>query len=142
MSTEIIGCADVSVSQPLPYFESPRASAGFSNPAENLLEKPLSLDSLLITRPSSTFLIRLSGTSMEPSIPDGCILVVDKAAEVRSGRIIVASLDGEFLVKELVLSSSSRPFLRSHNPSFPDIVIQEDVDSVVWGVVVGFAKRL
>lgn len=129
--------------QQRPFFDAPAVSAGFPNPAENEIEKPLSLDELLIGRPSSTFFLRLQGSSMEPTIPDGSILVVDRSVQPRNGRIVVVSVDDQFLVKELVVQSDGRkPYLRSHNRDYPDIVVEESADSLVWGCVVGFAKRL
>ena len=127
----------------LQFFDAPAASAGFPNPAENEIQKPLSLDEILIGRPSSTFFLRLEGSSMEPSIPDGSILVVDRSVQPRNGRIVVVSVDDQFLVKELVVPRDGRkPYLRSHNRDYPDIVVEESADSMVWGTVVGFAKRL
>lgn len=120
-------------------------AAGFPNPCEDFLCQPISLDELMITRPSSTFLIRVNGDSMQPTIPDGAILVVDKSVTACHGRIVVAVIQGEFVVKELQMPPSQKPYLYSHNPNYPDIPIPvSDTDwqsLIIWGVVTGFLKR-
>lgn len=117
-----------------PLFVS-RISAGFPSPAETSLEDRLSLNDLLIEHPAATFFIRVEGDSMtEAGIFSGDLLVVDRAAPVRHGCVVVAILDGEFTVKRLNLRQS-RPCLEPANPAYDVIEIQEEMDFRVWGVV-------
>jgi SOS-response transcriptional repressor LexA len=66
-------------------------AAGFPNPCEEFLSKSISLDELLIKRASSTFLVRVRGDSMTPTIPCGSILIVDKSIKAKNGSIVVAA---------------------------------------------------
>ena len=83
------------------------------------------LQDLLIKRKSSTFLVRVSGDSMLPTISTGSLLVVDKSIKAAHNSIVVAVVDGEFIVKELYLEKDSLPVLHSHNSLYEDIVIDE-----------------
>lgn len=121
-----------------------KVAAGFPNPCEEFIVKPISLDALLITRHSSTFCVRVTGFSMLPTIPCGAILVVDKSIRPINGKIVVAVVDDEFIVKEFQLVSGKRPILHSHNSEYGDVVIDEsnEDNTQIWGVVTSFIKQL
>ncbi|MAD73769.1 MAG: hypothetical protein CML20_03020 [Rheinheimera sp.] len=118
-----------------------KVAAGFPNPSEDCLSEPISLDNLLITRPSSSFLFRVTGNSMLPEITDGAIIVVDKSLNAVTGKIVLATIDNEFVVKRLKLDyDNKRAIFLSSNPEYDPIVIEFDDDntwesSVIWGVV-------
>lgn len=118
-------------------------AAGFPNPCEDFISKPISLDQLLIKRHSSTFLVRVSGTSMEPTIPCGALVVVDKSINAIHNSIVVALVDNEFILKELRKVKNSPPILHSHNSQYEDIIIDESNQdrTEIWGVVTGFIKQ-
>jgi len=79
------------------------AHAGFPSPAADFLEENIDLQKLLIPRPASTFLFRVSGHSMEAfGIHDNDVLIVDASIKSKSGDIVLAALDGEFVVKQYV----------------------------------------
>ena len=116
----------------LPFF-SERISAGFPSPAQGYLDEHLDLNRLCIRRPASTFLLRVEGDSMvDAGIFSGDILIVDRSLEAAAGDVVVASLDGEFTVKELQLLAT--PMLKPRNPAYAPIPIgDEGVD--LFGVV-------
>lgn len=79
------------------------AHAGFPSPADDYLDQDIDLKQLLIPHPASTYLFRVKGHSMEAfGIHDDDLLVVDAAVTPKSGDIVLGSLDGEFLVKQMV----------------------------------------
>lgn len=109
--------------------------AGFPSPADDYVEQRISLDEHLIGRRDSTFFMRVAGVSMRDlGIFDGDLLVVDRALPVKSGCIVIAVLDGEFTVKQL-LNTPDGQILRSAHPDYPDIHIKEEQDFSIWGVV-------
>ena len=116
----------------LPFF-SERISAGFPSPAQGYLDEHLDLNRLCIRRPASTFLLRVEGDSMvDAGIFAGDILIVDRSLEAVAGDVVVASLEGEFTVKELQLLPT--PMLRPRNAAYAPIPIGDDgVD--LFGVV-------
>jgi DNA polymerase V len=108
-------------------------SAGFPSPAEDYWE-PLDLHRHLIPHPASTYLVRVTGCSMEGAgISDGDELVVDRAADAADGHIVVAVLDDGFVCKRLHQGRDGRWWLVAENPDYPDLPVTED--TVVWGVV-------
>jgi DNA polymerase V len=124
----------------LPLYAS-RPAAGFPAPGDDMVEKALDLNELLIEHPVSTFFVRVEGDSMEGAhIFSGDILVVDKAREARSGDIVVAAVYGELVVKRYVYKASCMQLV-SENPTYEPIRITDGADVYVWGVVVGSVRQ-
>lgn len=118
----------------LPIVET-RIPAGFPSPAADHLDKTLNLAELLVKHPQATFLMRVEGDSMiGAGIHDGDLIVVDKAIEPQSGKIVVAVLDGDFFVKRLVVRGG-QCFLVSENPKYAEKEVGEWASLDVWGVV-------
>ena len=111
------------------------ASAGLPSPADDYIEERLSLDDHLIQHKESTFFMRVSGDSMcGMSIFDGDLLVVDRAMPTTHGCVVIAVVDGEFTVKQLINTASGQ-VLRAAHPSYPDMLIQPEQNLSIWGVV-------
>ena len=117
----------------IPLFLSPGV-CGFPSPADDHLENSLDLNDLCILHPSSTFFLRASGSSMQPNINQGDVLVVDKALKAKSGDVIVALINGEFTVKRFE-KRQGRLYLTAFNPNYPPLEISEEAEFQVWGVV-------
>lgn len=109
-------------------------SAGFPSPADDYVEKGLSLDELLIQHPSATYLVKANGNSMiGAGIYNGDILIIDRAVKPVTGDIVIAALDGELTCKYLNVEHQE---LRPANPRYPVIKIQDGSDFLVEGVVI------
>jgi len=109
--------------------------AGFPSPADDYVEQRLSLDEHLIQHRESTFFMRVSGDSMRGlGIFDGDLLVVDRALPVTHGCVVIAVLDGEFTVKQL-LHTPDGQVLRAAHPDYPDLRVKPEQDFSIWGVV-------
>lgn len=118
----------------LPLFAG-KVSAGFPSPAADYVDKSLSLDELLIQKPAATFFVRAQGESMlGAGIHPNDILVVDRSLKPVSGKIVICALNGELTVKRL-LQENDLWLLRAENRHYPDIVLTDDLELVVWGVV-------
>src|ERR1700684_2381525 len=86
---------------PLPYFPQGIA-AGFTSPADDHLQKKLDLHEHLIKHPAATFYAHVQGDSMrDANLCDCDLLVIDRAETPRHKSIVVAVLNGEFVVKRL-----------------------------------------
>jgi DNA polymerase V len=119
-----------------------RVSAGFPSPADDYLEGALDLNEHLIRHPAATFFVRVSGDSMlGAGIHQDDILVVDRSLEATSGRIVVVALDGELTVKRLHVGAGGIRLL-AENPAYPAIVIGDERELHVWGVVTSVIHRL
>ncbi|WMS91355.1 S24 family peptidase [Pseudoalteromonas sp. HL-AS1] len=89
------------------------------------------LDNSLIT--DATFIGRASGNSMEGvGIFSGDLLIIDRAATVKHGDVIVAALNGLFVCKIADLKNNQ---LLSANPDHPAVKITEHDEYNVEGVV-------
>ena len=109
--------------------------AGFPSPADDYVEQRISLDEHLIQHRESTFFMRVSGDSMRGfGIFDGDLLVVDRTLPAAHGCVVIAVLDGEFTVKQLLRTAEGQ-VLRAAHPGYPDTLIKPEQDFSVWGVV-------
>lgn len=110
-------------------------AAGFPSPADDYIDRLLDLNELLIKNPAATFFVRVAGESMlGVGIHDNDILVVDRAIEPTSGKIVVAAVNGELTVKRL-LRNKGTCRLVAENPAYPQLEISEESQFEVWGVV-------
>ncbi|MDR3204866.1 MAG: translesion error-prone DNA polymerase V autoproteolytic subunit [Deltaproteobacteria bacterium] len=115
------------------YLET--VSAGFPSPAEDYVQDFLDLQRLVVKNPAATFFLKVSGDSMNGAgINDGDLLVVDRSKQTASGKVVIASLQGELTVKRLKIKDG-RVFLIPENPQYPQIDITDNEDTVIWGVV-------
>ena len=110
-------------------------SAGFPSPADDFVDRSLDLNEFLIKHPSATYFVRVEGTSMIGSgINPGDILIVDRALEPSNANIVIAVLNGEFLVKRFRRDANGCR-LMPENPKFQPIELKDDMQLEVWGVV-------
>ncbi len=115
--------------------------AGFPSPAEGYLDDYLSLDEHMIQDKASTLLLRAKGDSMiDAHICDGDLLVVDRGRQAKSGDIVVATLDGEFTLKRLLIRGQNL-ILQPANPDYQPITVSPEQEFEVFGVVSGIARQ-
>lgn len=109
--------------------------AGFPSPADDYLEDRIDLGRELIQNPTSTFLARVRGESMrDAGLLDGDLILIDRSRNPHPGSMVLAWVDGGFTVK--FLHPHPEGFLlRAANASYPDLVVREEEDARVWGVV-------
>lgn len=118
----------------LPLF-SHKVVAGFPSPADDYIEATLDLNEKLVRNKDATFLLVVEGDSMQKAgIQDGDILVVDRSVQPSDGKIVIAALDGELTVKRLSVKSTGT-WLVPENDNYPPILVREEADMVIWGVV-------
>ena len=125
----------------LPLFNG-KVAAGFPSPADDYVEKNLDLNELLVQKPAATFFVRAQGESMlGAGIHPNDILVVDRSIEPVPGKIVICALNGELTVKRLERNNDQWQ-LKAENPAYPDIVIHEELEMVIWGVVTNVIHSL
>jgi DNA polymerase V len=123
-------------------FEFPKMSAklacGLFGISEDFIEKYQSLDGLLIKNKFSTFFFEAAGDSMEPTIYEGQILVVDRSLTSFSGKVCVVCVDDKMMCKRVVLKENMA-VLKSDNPKYKDLIIENNEGLTFWGVVIAHA---
>ena len=79
----------------------------------------------------NAYALEISGDSMEPVFRDGDVVIVSPVAPVRRGdRVVVRTIEGEVMAKQLTRRSARRVDLRSLNPAHPDRSF--DLGAVSW----------
>ena len=118
----------------IPLYQS-KVQAGFPSPADDYIEDSLDLNQFLIKHPSATYLLRAIGDAMGASgINEGNILIVDRSINPRHGKIVISVIEGDLTVRRLYKKKGQLK-LEADNPSYPDIIISDKEDLVIWGVV-------
>jgi phage repressor protein C with HTH and peptisase S24 domain len=79
----------------------------------------------------NAYALEIAGESMEPVYRDGDQVIVSPASPIRRGdRVVVRTLKGEVMAKQLVRQSARRIELKSLNPAHPDYSF--DLREVTW----------
>jgi DNA polymerase V len=108
--------------------------AGFPSPAQDYFDGRIDLNAHLIKDITSTFVVRVTGDSMEGAgISDGDELIVNRALEPKDGCVVIAVLDGELTVKRLRITGNG-VVLQAENPKYPDIHVPALAELTIWGV--------
>ncbi|MGP5257496.1 LexA family protein [Glutamicibacter ardleyensis] len=111
-----------------------RVPAGYPSPAQDYSDTKIDLSEMLIRDQVSTFIVRVSGESMQGAgISDGDELIVDRSVQPRDGHVVIAVIDGEMTVKRLSTGPKG-VVLKAENPDYPDLHVAELSDFRVWGV--------
>lgn len=118
-----------------------RPQCGFPSPAADHEETNLDLHELLVKRPAATVIYRVSGTSMKRAgIHDGDLIICDRSVMPRPGHIVVATLNGDFIVKRLDRTEDGQVILVSEpdpdeGDDHPPLPISADAEFTVLGRV-------
>ena len=125
----------------LPLFNG-KVAAGFPSPADDYVEKNLDLNELLVQKPAATFFVRAQGESMlGAGIHPNDILVVDRSLEAVPGKVVICAINGELTVKRLDRANDQWQ-LKAENPAYADIVMHDELELVIWGVVTNVIHSL
>jgi len=125
----------------MPFFQF-RVQAGFPSPGDDFKEECLDLNEHLISHKAATFFVRVTGDSMTGvGIFPGDLLIVDRSLIPRSGRVVIAVLNGEMTVKRLKKSKEGF-LLCPENKRYGNIKVGQEDDFSVWGVVTNVIHAL
>jgi len=110
-------------------------ATGFGAAADDYAERGIDLNEQLIRNKPATFFFRMKGDAMTGAgIFDNDVLIVDRSVKLANGKVIVAILNGELLVRRYHQNFSSA-FLIPENDRFKSINLAEFSDFALWGVV-------
>ena len=118
----------------IPYFLN-TVRVGGPSPADDYVEKPIDLNEFLIKNSAATYFVRVSGDSMvDAHIGDGAILIVDRSIEPTHNKIVIASINGSYACKRLLLKPTV--CLMSENPKYSPIIIKQEEELEIAGTVI------
>ena len=116
--------------------------AGFPSPAGDYIEEDIDLKKYLQPNTTSIYLARVKGDSMvNAHIPDNAIIVIDKSLKPINNSVVVATVDGEKIIKHFVKTHAGL-FLSPNNPAYQPIKITDTTDFAIWGVVTHVIVKL
>jgi DNA polymerase V len=108
---------------------------GFGAAADDYAERGIDLNEQLIINKPSTFFFRMKGGAMQGAgIQEDDVLIVDRSIRTANGKIVVAAVDGELVVRQ-VQQTIKGVTLTAANNKYPPMQIGEYSNYQVWGVV-------
>ncbi|MCW8037964.1 LexA family protein [Acinetobacter entericus] len=139
-----IEVSDIRQIDPTTHVEIPlaieRVQAGFPSPAQDYIDKKLDLNEHLIHNINATFMVRVNSLSMiNIGLDINDELIVDRSLEAKHRDIVIALVDNDFTVKRLMIDGDNR-WLKTENPDFQDIHLEDGQEMVIWGVVTRVIK--
>ena len=117
-------------------WDVPTANAtGFGAAADDYAERGIDLNEQLIKNKPATFFMRVNSDAMiGAGIHNGDVVIVDRSLEARNGKVIIAVLDGEMLIRRLEITNGKKRLLPA-TKKLSAIEINESSSFSVWGVV-------
>lgn len=121
----------------------PQANAtGFGSAADDYMDRGIDLNEQLVRNKPATFFMRVTGNSMiNACIHDGDIVIVDRSIKPQSGKVIIAIVDGEMLIRRFE-KTMNRIRLVPETSNLSPLEISEYSDFAVWGVVTYVIKAV
>lgn len=117
-------------------------ATGFGAAADDYMERGIDLNEQLIRNKPATFFMKISGHSMiNAGIFDGDIAVVDRSVQPKNGKIVIAIIDGDMLIRRYE-KSMNKLRLVPDTPKLAAIEISEFTDFKIWGVVIHIIRTL
>ena len=118
-------------------WDVPTANAtGFGAAADDYTERGIDLNEQLIRNKPATFFLRVSGDAMiNAGIFSGDVLIVDRSLKAVNGKIIVAVLNGEMLVRRLEKTFNRVRLIPETNRLSTIEVDPSSCEFSIWGVV-------
>jgi DNA polymerase V len=108
--------------------------SGFGRLGDNYAQQDIDLNEQLIKNRPATFFLRMNSHSMiGAGIHLGDILIVDRSLGAGNGKIVIAVVDNELLVRKLELNNSRTRLVPANGKLSPIDVNEKRWE--LWGVV-------
>jgi len=125
----------IQLSRPIYSGKIAAGQSRFPSPAQDYELETLDLNKRFINNPAATYFFSVKGDSMiNAGILDGSVAVVNASLKPRSSSIVVAAVDGEWVIKRLYKRGNVVRLL-SENPAYAPIEFQEGQELIIFGVV-------
>lgn len=117
-------------------------ATGFGAAADDYAERGIDLNEQLIRNKPATFFMKVSGNSMiNAGIFDGDIVIVDRSIKPINGKIVIAVIDGDMLIRRYEKTMNSLRLIPETSKLSP-IDVSEFMDFKIWGVVICVIRSL
>jgi DNA polymerase V len=110
-------------------------ATGFGAAADDYAERGIDLNEQLVRNKPATFFMRVRGDAMiNAGIHDGDVVIVDRSIRPVSGKVIIATLNGEMLIRRFE-KAINKVRLIPETKKLAAIDIDPYAEFSVWGVV-------
>jgi DNA polymerase V len=111
-------------------------ATGFGAASDEYMERGIDLNEQLIHNNPTTYFMRVRGNAMTGAgIHDGDIVIVDRSLHPVSGKVVIAVLNGEMIIRRME-KTFNKLRLIPETPKLATIEIDAGCDNFqVWGVV-------
>lgn len=110
-------------------------ATGFGAAADDYMERGIDLNEQLILNKPATFFFRMNGEAMTGAgIFNGDVLIVDRSIKAANGKIVVAAINGDLVVRRYQQSFNHLSLI-AENPKYANMELSEFSEYKAWGVV-------
>lgn len=111
-------------------------ATGFGAAADDYMERGIDLNEELIRNKPATFFMRVSSDAMqEAGIYKGDVAIVDRSLKAISGKVIIAILNGDMLIRRFEKTNNQIRLVTGSNKLSPINIDANCDDFSIWGVV-------
>ena len=82
------------------------------------------------TAPENLTAIEVAGDCMQPLIPDGAQVVIDKSRSWRPGSVVLVERNEEYLLKRVVGRRNGGVLIRADNPAYSEEMVVDEREIV------------
>ena len=108
-------------------------ATGFGAAADDYAERGIDLNEQLIKNKPATFFMRVNSDAMTGyGIHLGDVIIVDRSLEAKNGKIVIAVVDGELLIRKVEITET-KTLLLCGNKKLTGIDVTNNLK--LWGVV-------
>jgi DNA polymerase V len=108
-------------------------ATGFGAAADDFAERGIDLNEQLIRNKPATFFMRVNSDAMTGAgVHIGDVVIVDRSLEAKNGKIVIAVVDGDLLIRKLEMNNGIGRLVASKKTA-PIEVTEQSLK--VWGVV-------
>lgn len=110
-------------------------ATGFGAATDDYAERGIDLNEQLIRNKPATFFMRVNGDAMVGAgIHDGDVVIVDRSLKPQSGKVVIANLHGEMLIRRME-KQINKIRLLPETPKLAPIEVDPGSEFSIWGVV-------
>jgi DNA polymerase V len=109
-------------------------ATGFGAAADDYAERGIDLNEQLIRNKAATFFMRVNSNAMTGAgISSGDVVIVDRSLPATNGKVVIAVINGELLIRKLELSGGQARLVPASK--LASIPLDSSPEKSIWGVV-------
>jgi DNA polymerase V len=111
-------------------------ATGFGAAADDYMERGIDLNEQLVKNKPATFFMRVTSEAMKNAgIFKGDVVIVDRSVKATNGKVVIATLNGEMLIRRFEQTKNNIRLLPEANNLSAINIDASCEEFLVWGVV-------